>query len=227
MGITKRTLIQKICDQAKLENADLKGDRSNGHYIGKEWAKISENRRFEPFFHKHVISLSERPVSLLKMANFDPDIRCTGGFYTIKYLPANNKQRIPNRPYCIGQDIVRGRIFVSGPKHWHCLADRVPELNWLDRNGTLKDYMFYIAKCHPGMSFYFTVDWVKYDKMIRAKAEAEGIDIGNMPFVTYRTTEEKLAELNTTYLLPDQRDLRKEYKDTVEELSHEEEERVE
>lgn len=211
MGIRKRTLIQKIQEQALLENRDLKGDNSRGHYIGKEWAKISENRSFQPLFHKHVIDLSERPISLLKMANFDPNIRSTGGFYTIKYIPLNNKERIPNRPFRIGQDLVRGRVHVAGFIQWHIFSRTVPELKWLERNSTLTDELFRIAKCHPGMSFYFTVDWVKYDKMIREKAAAEGIEINNKSFVTYMTTEEELAKLNSTYLLAPERDMKKDY----------------
>lgn len=214
MAIKKRTLIEKICDQAKMENSDLKGDKTRGHYIGKEWAKIGENKDFQPFFHKHIVSLSENPVSLKNFVNFDPDVRSTGGFYNIKYVPENNKWRVKDKPYVIGQDLVRIRVTVSGPKHWHMLAKDIPELGWLDRNGTLTDYMFGIAKAHPGMNFYFSVDWPRYDKMIRKKAAEMNIDIDNAPFVTYMTTEDKLAELNTTYLLAPER-TKEDYKEEI------------
>lgn len=216
MAIKKKRLIERIRQEALRENVALKGDKSNGHVLGRKEVKNIENFDFQPFYHKHIVSLSENPVSIKTFVNFDPDVRTTGGWYSIKYIPFNSKWRVPSRPYVIGQDLVRLRVTVSGPKHWHCLCKQIPELGWLDRNGTLSDYMFGIAKAHPGMGFYFTVDWEKYDKMIRRKAKERNIDIDNHPFVTYMTTEDELAELNSTYLLAPERG-REEYEDIVRE----------
>ncbi len=94
---------------------------------------------------------------------------------------------------------------VSGPAHWHCLARRVPEFGWIDRNSTLTNRLFAIAKKHPGMNFYFTVDWVRYADMIEAKAAKAGLDIDHKPFVVWAGTNKVKAEMNEKYKLAEKR----------------------
>jgi len=226
MAIKKKSLIDRIKTEALLENAELKDNNLYGHYIsgadkaGQRGAEIIKNNDFQPFFHKHVAHLYDEPVSLKTFVNFDPDVIATAGWYTIKYVPAKSKYRVKNRPYQIGQDLVHFRVCVSGPKYWHVLCERIPELAWIQRWSYLTDDLFKIAAQHPGMSFYFTVDWVRYAKMIEEKAKAKGIDIDDSPFVTYMTTEEKLAELNSTYLLAPERG-NAEYRETVDKVDSE------
>ena len=103
--------------------------------------------------------------------------------------------------FMIGQDLIRWRVMVYGPKHWHRLASHVPELGWIDRNSTLTDDLFHVAAEHPGMNFYFTVDWVRYSNMIKKKAAEQGIDIDNHPFVVWAGTNKVKAEMNEKYKL--------------------------
>lgn len=105
----------------------------------------------------------------------------------------------------IGQDLIRWRVMVSGPAHWKKLSEKVPELGWIDRNSTLSKELFNLAAQHPGMNFYFTVDWVRYADMIRAKAEQYGMDIDNRPFVVWAGPNWQKEEMNEKYKLAEKR----------------------
>lgn len=85
-----KNVAQIICEQAMRENTDLKrcGQKLNGQYIGNtREAKIVANMSTEAFFRKHVIHLYDEPVSFDTFVNFNPDVRSTGGYYTLCYCP--------------------------------------------------------------------------------------------------------------------------------------------
>jgi hypothetical protein len=109
-----------------------------------------------------------------------------------------DKVRNPKFPYLIGQDLVRIRVTVSGPKHWDMICTRVPELGWVKRNSTLTGEMFRIAKMHPGLVLRFGIDFPKYCKKIEKAAEELGIDIDHKPLVCYqwsKKTGEKYKDI--------------------------------
>lgn len=199
-----KSAIKTICDEALLENSELKQHgRYNGRYIGDTIeARSIKNLDFQPTFRKHLVRLDDEPVSLHAFTNFDPAVCATAGWYNIIYVPKSSKRYVKGKPYIIGQDLVRLRVTVSGYSHWCCLAKRIPELGWIKRwCPQLQAKLFGLAKRHPGMNFYFSPDWITYADMIMDKAKKQGIDIDGAPFVTYMTTIEKLKKLNETYLL--------------------------
>lgn len=134
----------------------------------------------------YVVSIDDFPISLQHFRELKSNIRATRGAYTIQYLPAGSVKRNPKFPYLIGQDLVRIRVTVSGPRHWGCVCDRIPELAWIKRNSTLSDEMFAIAKKHPGLVLHFGIDFVKYCNKIESRAEELGIDIDHKPLVLYQ-----------------------------------------
>ena len=134
----------------------------------------------------YLVSIDDQPITLRDFAQLKPNIRATHGFYTIQYIPAGSVKRNPKFPYLIGQDLVRIRVTVSGPKHWGALCSRIPELGWLKRNSTLSDAMFSIAKMHPGLVLRFGIDFPKYCTKILNRASELGIDIDNKPLVLYQ-----------------------------------------
>ena len=128
-----------------------------------------------PYAYKYTVDLRDRPVIWDQIQNLDPNLRMTKGFYMIKYTPRNSPDRKKGRPWKIGQDLIRCDIRVSGKAHWAALCERVPELDWLRRNSTLSDEMFDLAVQHPGMTLWFTVDWVRYCNKLRAQSESEAV----------------------------------------------------
>ena len=85
-----KNVAQIICEQAMRENTDLKrcGQKLNGQYIGNtREAKIVANMPSNAFFRKHIVHLRDEPVSFDTFVNFNPDVRSTGGYYTITYCP--------------------------------------------------------------------------------------------------------------------------------------------
>lgn len=185
-----------ICENAALELSEQE------RYSYKEKKKgLSEKTLMNPFFFKKVVSLLDEPISLEKFKNFDPNIRTTGGFYSIVYYPPVSAKYVKNKPYCIGQDLIHMRVSVSGVRHWHCLCSRIPELGWVERWSTLTDEMFALAKKHPGTTFGFTVKWIEYCNMIEKKAEEQGIDIDHKAFVVYAAKESVTKEINETHLM--------------------------
>jgi hypothetical protein len=146
----------------------------------------------------YIVNIYDKPVSLQEFKSFNPDIKATRGMYTIQYIPLCDKVRNPKFPYLIGQDLVRLRVTVSGPKHWDMICTRVPELGWVKRNSTLTGEMFRIAKMHPGLVLRFGIDFPKYCKKIEKAAEELGIDIDHKPLVCYqwsKKTGEKYKDI--------------------------------
>ena len=178
------------------------GDKRPLATISKRHRDKPKNVPVSAFFYK-VVSLDEMPVVLPQTLPLDinPNIRNTNGYYTITYNPEGSPKRVKGKPYTIGQDLLACRICVSGPRHFHALCDRIPELKWLERWSFFTDEYFALAKQHPGIAFGFNADWVRYAKMIEAKAEELGLDIDHKPFVCYITTKEKLAEIRSKFLM--------------------------
>ncbi len=174
-------MIKEIIKAAKLEKKD-----------GKRTARLAykspvvTEKQFvcEPVYF-YLVSIEDKPVTKERFLRYDSDLRFTKGAYSIQYVPKNSYRSRKNFPYLIGQDLLRLRVYVSGPRHWGCLCKRIPELGWLHRNSTLKDEYFAIAKKHPGLVIKFGVDFSKYCGTIESRAEAEGIDIDHKPLFTY------------------------------------------
>lgn len=138
----------------------------------------------EPVYY-YIVSLEDKPITKERYLRFDPDIKFTKGLYSIQYLPKASPKRNPKFPYLIGQDLVRLRVTVSGPRHWGCVCKRIPELGWIERNSTFQKELFSIAKKHPGLVLRFGIDFCKYCKTIEERAEREGLDIDHKPLFTY------------------------------------------
>ena len=153
-----------------------------------------ENTLISPRVYYYVVDLRDEPVSFDKFTDRDPNVISTQGLYTIRYIPTTQRGSNKAKPFQIGQDLIRWRIMCSGPAHWKCLAKRIPELGWLDRNTTLTRDMFAMAKRHPSMAFFFTIKWDEYSKKIIKKAEEMGVDIDNKPFVAYKCSQQDFKE---------------------------------
>ena len=126
-----------------------------------------------PLAYKLICHLDEKPVTRRMIQNLDPKLRVTKGLYMIKYIPKTDKRYRKGRPWCIGQDLIKMGIYVSGPKHWNYLCDRIPELDWIRRNSGISDELFYTAAHYPGMTFWFCVDWARYESRLRSESGAE------------------------------------------------------
>ena len=198
--MTTKSAIEIMRDAAILENqAEKKFRRSSKAKFGGE--ETSENIPSKPFFVNKIVSLKDEPVSLETFTNFDPSIRQTGGFYQIIYNPTTSIFHVKNKPFFIGQDLIKMKVSVSGVRHWKCLCQRIPELAWIERNSTLTDQMFANAKKHPGMPLYFSVDWDRYIAMIEQKAEEQGIDIDHKALVVYSASRARAKEINESHKL--------------------------
>lgn len=184
--------IDKIKASAKIEmdreyhGNDCKPNTGLKYYDyrhGKVWAKNEEGKDEEievnrdsfcsPFVYKFAVRLDEKPVKWEDVKRYDPMIRATKGLCMIKYTPRGSKDYRKGHPFKIGQDLIRWDIRVSGKKEWNELCDRIPELNRLRNNSTLNNRMFDLAARHPGMTFWCTVDWVKYADKLQAQTEEE------------------------------------------------------
>ena len=130
---------------------------------------VNAQSPFSPYTYKYIVRLDDTPVNWDQIFGLDPLLRVTKGLYMIKYVPRGCKDHRKGRPWKIGQDLIRWDIRVSGPKHWLKLCSTVPELDWLNRNSTFDLRMFDIAVQHPGMTFWFSVDWVMYDQKIKSQ----------------------------------------------------------
>lgn len=148
-----------------------------------------------PLAYKMTIHLHDQRVTFDMIQNMDQNLRVTKGLYMIKYIPKTNSKRKKGRPWCIGQDLIHMGIYVSGPKHWNYLCDRIPELDWLRRNSTLTKEMFDYAVQQPGMSFWFTIDWPRYMAKLESQSVSESVQRAGpgsepAPFVGYKCSGE-------------------------------------
>lgn len=193
--------IETICKTAKAE-ASYTHPKSTNWFSSEE----SEELVFKPFkqprYKRIIVDLRDEPVSLDRFISFDPNVKCTLGTYTIQYVPMHDAKRNPKFPFLIGQDLVRMRILCSGPAHWERLAERIPEIGWLNRNTNISRSLFGICKKHPGLCFRFSVDYPKYCDKIEARAAELGIDIDHKPLVTYTWTKAVIEKYKDIELAP-------------------------
>ena len=185
------SVAQKIVKAALTENIEPRKRWRLGYY---DDTATKSQFVCEPKYY-YIVSIEDKPVSKERFLRFDSDIKFTKGAYSIQYLPKHHATRIDKFPYIIGQDLVRLRVTVSGPRHWGCLCQRIPELGWIQRNSTFRDEFFAIAKKHPGLVIKFGVDFIKYCHKIEERAEKEGIDIDHKPLFTYLWSEKVRDEL--------------------------------
>lgn len=210
----------KSVRQTIIENAALEMSEQKRFSYKEKRKGTSEKTAENPFFFKKIVSLIEYPVSIDNFKNFDPNIRTTGGYYTLTYRPTTSARYVKCKPYCIGQDLIRLSVNVSGVRHWHCLAKRIPELGWLDKWSTLTDSLFALAKKHPDVPFFFTIKWEEYAEMIESKAEKDGIDIDHKPFVVYGAKKSLTEEINKTHLMAPIKD-KKDYQSVLDDVDKE------
>ena len=154
-----------------------------------------------PHLSKVIVNLDDEIVLENDLKMFNPNLRATCGRYMIKYLSKKSKKYKEGRPFFIGQDLIRMRINVAGYKGWKMYCRKIPELAWIDRNSILTPFLFMLAKMHPGVSFYFTIDWTRYGRMLMNKGTARGYvyDPENgtnliRPFVNRRASYEEYYE---------------------------------
>lgn len=178
--------ISVISDAARTEhvmemngNAEQNTGRPFSKYMDmkvsdkKGEVEVSANSPASPYTYKYLCRMDDKPVVWDQVQNLDPMLRATKGLYMIKYTPVRSKDYRKGRPFKIGQDLIRWDLRVSGTKEWHELCGRVIEFGWIERNSTLSDEMFRLAKMHPGMAFWFSVDWVRYEKKLQSQSDTE------------------------------------------------------
>lgn len=226
--MTAPEMLEAIRDEAVRESRQLAGMRgTKGEFRkGSGGGRIIENTSMQPNFRKHCVSLNDEPVTLADLKNFNPTVRMTAGFFTLTYLPAHDIKRIQNRPFQIGQDLVRMRINVSGTINLRCIAREIPELDWMLRwCPMLNKDLFELAAQHPGTPFYFTPDWVGYADMIRKKAAKAGIDIDNRPYVFWTPDSKTKAKLSKDINLAPKK-TKKDYASVLDACDNESEEQI-
>lgn len=183
--------IQKICREALREDGGTKTERK---LAKMKRLGISENSLVSPVCTKYIVDLRDRPVSYKNFISLDPNVRATSGMYYVRYVPVGSRHTSQGKPFVIGQDMLHFCVAVSNVQHWHCLAKRIPELGWIERNTTLTNSLFGFAKKHPNMNFTFTIDWERYGDKMTEIAHREGIDIDNKPFVSYKCSTKEYQE---------------------------------
>ena len=200
--MTRKTTAERIADAARSEAFHKGALGFRRKQREADDAKTSLNIFTPGRIYTYLVSIDETPITLSDFKRLKPNIRSTRGAYTLQYIPMGSMYRNPKFPYLIGQDLVRIRVTVSGPKPWAAMCSRIPELAWLKRNSTLSDAMFSIAKMHPGLTLRFGIDFVKYCDKITKKAEELGIDIDHKPLVTYQWGADSVPVVEDGELLP-------------------------
>lgn len=185
-----KTTAETIANAANSETFN-KSEIARGQRIRDFRNEVEEDGVSQKIFtpgkiYNYLVHIYDEPISLADFKQLKPEIRATKGYYTIQYIPSGSMHRNPKFPYLIGQDLVRIRVTVSGPKHWHAMCGRIPELAWIKRNSTMCDELFAIAKKHPGLVLRFGIDFPRYCTKIENRARELGIDIDNKPLVTYQ-----------------------------------------
>lgn len=219
MSETRLGAVESIISAANIEaNQQMGGSHKQiPEHSMRMVPNKDPNKRYEvnaltfvsPLAYKLILHLDEEPVTKSMVQNLDQKLRVTKGLYMIKYIPRTDKRYRKGRPWCIGQDLIHMGIYVSGPREWNKLCDRIPELNWIRRNSGLSEELFYTARNYPGMSFWFCVDWVRYENMLRAKSEF-GTGTGTKTHTVYK---DELGPLGAYKCSGEE--YRKHYKDKV------------
>lgn len=183
----------------EVMNNAVEGEKYLKERVKMRVRKKPKDVPISAFFRK-IVSIDELPVVIdPELGMLSRNVRTTSGFFTITYNPEGSPKRVKDKPYTIGQDLIEGRICVSGPAHWNMLCKRIPDLAWIKKWSYFTNDFFAIAKKHPGISFGFNVRWAEYGNYIEKKAEEMGIDIDHKPYVVYITTAEKMKVLKEKY----------------------------
>lgn len=188
------TDLQKLTAMALIEDnkqhkVRLKLKKQRQTYLDERG--IIENSLISPRSYNYIVNLQDKPVSIEGFVNKDPNVRGTRGLYSIKYIPSTDINYREGLHFQIGQDLIRWKVLCSGYPMWKALAKAIPELGWIDRNSTLVPALFGLAECHPGMPFWFTIDWKNYADKMMSEAQQENIDIDKRPFVAYKCSQAK------------------------------------
>lgn len=155
--------------------------------------EISALTFVSPLAYKVLIHLHEKRVTQDMIQNMDQNLRVTKGMYMIKYISKKSKDYKKGRPFTIGQDIIRMGIHVAGPRHFHYLCDKVPELNWIRHNTHYEDGLFDIAAMQPGIPIWFSIDWCGYAAKLASQPGPEfgsKQGVGSAPFAAYKCSGE-------------------------------------
>lgn len=168
--------------------------------MSKSWdgTEISPLAFINPLSYKLVINLKDEIVTKEAMQSLDPNLRVTKGLFMIKYIPRTDRRRKKGRPFCIGQDLIRMGVYVSGIDHWNYLCDRIPELDWIRRNSIVNTdekmkRMMNLAVKHPGMAFWFSVDWIGYYDKLKTKLP-KGEDDIERPYAAWKCSAKEYKE---------------------------------
>lgn len=160
----------------------------------KKREELLEKCLVQPFRSRHIVSLREEPVSYDSFVSGTPGIISTKGDYAIVYNSSKTQARKKCKAYFIYSDLLKFKLSISGPVHLRAVADRIPEVAWMLRNTKFDFRLFALAKMHPGVSFDFSVDWVRYARMINAKARKMKLNIDHKPFVCYKCNEKEFYD---------------------------------
>lgn len=199
-------IVDVICKASLLENSLNVKSKKRKKLNGKELGVAEQPLSF-PSTSYHIIDLRSEPVDVATFQSFDPNVRATFGKFMITFLNKNDNRVRKGRRFVIDQDLIRARIFFYDYRELKKVAERVPEVAWILQNSTLTEELLDVAIRHVGVPFIFTIDWVRYDKMIAEKAEAKGIDLDLKPFVTSRHSEKIYKEKFEGKILSERRNI--------------------
>lgn len=196
----------RIEHNQELNGNPVKGHRQNrlrffgGTMRDKETGEDIEINAFapvSPYAYKYPCRMDDAPVDWAQIMNLDPQLRMTKGLYMIKYTPVHSRDYRKGRPFKIGQDLIRWDVRISGPEEWKELCARIPEFGWIARNSTFSTKLFKLAKQHPGMAFWFTVDWIRYRNKLVKQAKSASVHI-EKPFVARKSSLAEYKEIAST-----------------------------
>lgn len=167
-------------------------------------AGTSENMMLKVKSSRVVVDLDDHYVTIQDVFNHKPNIRSTRGDFFIRYTSPKMWKGSAKFPYVIGQDLMPFRFMVKGPAHFRKASKYFKEVEWMLRNTYYKDHLFAVAKAHPGIPIYFTIDYCKLFDNVTAQLNAAGIDpTENKPFVSLQfNPDEYTIELSEGDLCP-------------------------
>lgn len=190
-------IIDKLCEAALLEQSFIEmAEKKREKRMAKKGG-IARNTLVSPENHYHVINLLDEPISYKTFTALDPMVCTTFGKYTITYYDRNHP-RVKNDnsgQFVMGQDLIRTSLRFFGYRDFYKQSKYVVELGWLQRNTTISEELFELARRHAGTPFIFTIKFVEYARMIEEKAKERGIDTyTEPPFVTRSCSPEEWKE---------------------------------
>lgn len=202
-----KEIVEAVCKAALLEGCKENRYAKKTKKVCGEKKGLTELPLIFPSTSYHIINLQSEPVSYKTFQSYDPNVRATYGKFMLTFLNEKDRRVRYGRRFVIDQDLIRARIFFYNYSELKSIAKRVPEVNWILQNSTFEPDLLDVARRHVGVPFVFTVDWVRYDKLITKKAEEQGIDIEFKPFVTHKYSEKKHQEEIEEKFLSERRDI--------------------